>query len=156
MTDRAEIAWAAGLFEGEGCWHLQRGRHAGASLTTTDPDVLARFATAVGIGTIRPHIWRRLEHHKPQYRWHAYGFEKVQAIAAMFWPWLGERRRGRASEVLKIARAGKLSPGASVCNRGHVRMDSNTRMYNGKRYCIDCEKINQAAYRARLREKRGE
>jgi hypothetical protein len=55
-TDR-DIAWAAGLFEGEGCLSFStvRGeRYPQAMLKTTDRDVLARFHRIVVVGAIYP------------------------------------------------------------------------------------------------------
>src|SRR5712691_1669149 len=51
MNREVEIAWAAGLFEGEGCFTQNRGRPV-ARLTTTDVDIVVRFAEAIGWGMI--------------------------------------------------------------------------------------------------------
>lgn len=103
--DREELAWASGLFEGEGCFthngvKTRRGPGSLAtSIGSTDRDVLERFAQAVGFGKVGgPYTTAG---YKPVYQWTAYGFEKMQAILAMLWPWLCSRRRERAIELLK-------------------------------------------------------
>ncbi len=102
LVDREELAWAAGIFEGEGCFML--GGNAknipGASINMNDADSLKRFYMAVSeIGRLKaptpsqPRTWR----------WAIYGFEGTQALGAMLWYGLGLRRRTRLEEVLQGA-----------------------------------------------------
>lgn len=108
MRDRAEVAWAAGLFEGEGCFTMTD--HAGASrrltqgrieLAMTDEDDVRRFHAVMGFGAVDGPLQRPSRgSRKPYWRWRAWTFETIQATVAMFWPWLGARRRARAREVL--------------------------------------------------------
>jgi len=95
-----EISWAAGLFEGEGCISLNH-RSPMAQLGTTDLDVLRRFQRAVGFGVISPPRRPRFST-KPYWAWRCHGFAAVQALVAMFWSWLGERRKARTMEVLRL------------------------------------------------------
>lgn len=105
---REDIAWAAGVFEGEGCFSfsthpVRPNKVFTARLSMTDKDVVDRFARAVKfgrIGTRRPYQ----SHHLPQYTWTAHGFETVQALAAAFWPWLGMRRRAKIREIAGVAK----------------------------------------------------
>jgi hypothetical protein len=106
MRTREEIAWAAGLFEGEGCIayaeQITSGKRYGyprVSLAMTDLDVLEHFKQVLGFGNITPQR-RYAAHHKPSWVWSAAGFQWSQALVAMFWPWLGNRRRSRAIDVL--------------------------------------------------------
>jgi hypothetical protein len=50
------VAWAAGLFEGEGCWnaYVRKGGKVQMQvrLEMTDKDVVERFAAIVGCGAI--------------------------------------------------------------------------------------------------------
>jgi hypothetical protein len=107
-----ELAWAAGLFEGEGC--ITHNGHRGAKLLpklilcSVDEDVLRRFAVATGVGYVRPRRAKLAIHHKTQWEWRVLGFEKSQAVIALLWFGLGERRRARAREILTWGNA----PGA--------------------------------------------
>lgn len=85
---------------------------------------------------------------KPKWRFMAAGFELVQAIIAMLWPWLGEVKRGQARVALKaflsLPRALRRDgvrfgrPLARVCKRGHDLTDARVDA-RGARYCRQCE-----------------
>jgi hypothetical protein len=96
---REEIAWAAGLFEGEGCITQSSGQSV-LRLNSTDLDVLERFHAAVGRGEIygpyenRPSRFRR----KPFWVWVCPRSDAVDVIAELG-PWLGSRRLARAREL---------------------------------------------------------
>lgn len=98
-----EIAWAAGLFEGEGCFTgASRGRFC-MKMSMCDEEVIRRFHRTVGMGGVsgphKPTGLGTLMH----WEWRSERFEHMQAIVAMFWPWLSTRRRNRAAEVLMNA-----------------------------------------------------
>jgi hypothetical protein len=108
-----DTAWAAGLFEGEGCFSMQRrsGKGRGsvrhvlltATMATTDEDVLRRFATAVGMGNVTgPRTHSR--DGKPVWYWSVSG-EKVPLLYALLEPGLGERRRARYAELFEERQA---------------------------------------------------
>ena len=97
------VAWAAGLFEGEGCiTHTGTNNRAVPALVmcSTDRDVVERFAMAIGssidkISTRPP----AKAHHKTQYELRLYGRKKCHATLTAMWPWLSSRRRARAREI---------------------------------------------------------
>ena len=117
-----ELAWAAGLFEGEGSIFLhQRKSHStlALGLNMTDEDSVRRFAKAVGVGNVTgPHETT----HKPRWQWRCDGFGKAQAVIAMLWDGLGSRRKQRAKECLAATRVDKRIFGgdASRFQRGGV------------------------------------
>ena len=111
--DTRELAWAAGLFEGEGCvsHHAHRkvykgtvGKYHYASLylKMTDEDSVRRFHKAVGgVGYMTgPHRLGK-DHYKPQWILRCEHFEGVQAVIVMLWYGLGERRRAKCIETLQ-------------------------------------------------------
>ena len=104
---REELAWAGGLFEGEGCIGLYRrkGRRLPEPrlrIAMTDEDILQRFAKAIGFGNVLGpyHFPSMPAHYKPRFVWQVTGFHLTQAVLAMMWPWLGDRRKATAREVL--------------------------------------------------------
>lgn len=103
-TDAAKLAWAAGLFEGEGCVTLTKRRApqsptAVAVLTSTDLDVVESFRTAVGLGSIRA-LKQRQSHHKQAWEWRIQSFHNVNKLFQLLAPWLHERRTKRFKWVL--------------------------------------------------------
>jgi hypothetical protein len=101
MPTRAEeIAWAAGLFEGEGCVTEIDGRFT-LALNNTDEEVVRRFEEIVRLGRIYgPYEnsssdgFRR----KPFWAWVAKD-ESALDVMQMLAPWLSTRRRSRAHEL---------------------------------------------------------
>lgn len=105
-----EIAWAAGLFEGEGCISFltrSEGRPI-LNLTSADKDVVSQFHAVVGCGTITSRPPAR-EGWKPTWRWYCGAAAEVLAVLGAFWPYLGERRQQKATEALE--RAAKIGQG---------------------------------------------
>jgi hypothetical protein len=118
---RDELAWAAGLFEGEGCFSLLQGNKAStAGINMIDRDVIERFCRIVGFGRVYAKPPREA-HHKMQWQWKVASFEYFQATVALLWPWLGKRRKRRALEILRA----KRRYFAKGRGRGRARRDSN-------------------------------
>jgi hypothetical protein len=98
-----EIAWAAGLFEGEGTITHSDGQLY-VRLGNTDQEVIRRFADVFPFGTLYGPYERHERdgyHRKPVWVWIARAEYGLDALA-MMWPWLGSRRRGRAQELTGI------------------------------------------------------
>ena len=122
--NRETVAWAAGLFDGEGCFHFTTSRRRRTDahgqpkiehsiqtrITQKDREVLDRFQAAIGLG----HVYGpyRSTEGKPRIPWQfaAYGFGQTQAIIAMLWPWLGRLKRQQAINVLAQAKAHSPKP----------------------------------------------
>ena len=106
----AEIAWAAGLFEGEGCIYFFRQKHhvlthVRMSIQMTDPDVLDKFCQFVECGKVGPQRRYGREHHKPAYVWQISNRPDIERLLLAFKPWFGQRRNAKADVVLaEIAR----------------------------------------------------
>lgn len=99
MRTREALAWAAGFFEGEGT--VRRSlRQPGISVCNTDLGSLERFRDAVGLGKIYgPYRYRNST--KPLYQYWACDFEGRQALAAMLWHWLSDRRRAQLTFIMQ-------------------------------------------------------
>lgn len=113
MSTSEEIAWAAGLFEGEGCFTVQRSRRtlvdgtdvvykaAVARIHMTDRDVVERFYKIVGVGQFWSAGYRRGGlGTKPAYEWHVTTLKGFKTVFFMLAPYLGERRTARGLEVI--------------------------------------------------------
>lgn len=86
----AEIAWAAGLYEGEGTVGLTSSGIQ-VALKMCDEDVVRRWGQAVGFGKFYgPHQYKGCK--KPQCEWRVCTGDQVVALLEAFRPWLGKRR----------------------------------------------------------------
>lgn len=110
-TRREHLAWAAGFFDGDGCFSGASSRI--ATITQTDARILRRFQHVVGLGNIYgPYLsgvqdsWS----HQPAFQWRTNTFEHTQALAGMLWFMLGSAKKQQAVGTLE---------GAGYCKRGH-------------------------------------
>lgn len=141
----AELAWAAGLFDGEGSTIARREsarpRYRQLEVTVPQsgrdglPQVLSRFQKAVlGLGTFDP------PNDESVHRWRARGFEDGQATIALLWRFLSRAKRAQATVALHTliaqygpsgckARAGRSRIARSIhqhTNRCEVQADSRS------------------------------
>src|SRR5712691_5575847 len=65
----AEVAWVAGILEGEGCWTQRRATKPRwwVAVRMTDKDIIERLAEVTGIGRVTPAPSRR--GHKMAWAW---------------------------------------------------------------------------------------
>lgn len=144
-----ELAWAAGLFDGDGSTCFERHktradyRRADMAVTQTSrtgtPEVLTRFQRLVGVGHINGPYGGN-EHWEPVYRWKAHRLVDVQHVARTLWPWLGAVKRAQALDVITVVAAQSALP------RG------NPAWGNRKTHCVnghDYETARLIPYRAR-------
>lgn len=101
-----EIAWAAGLFEGEGCFSSKRSqntarRYPNACLSMTDEDVVRKFFHIVRTGAVYGPVVRKNKKWKPQWKWSVSRYEDVAEIGKLFLPWLGWRRQQQLKDTLQ-------------------------------------------------------
>lgn len=110
MNKRESIIWAAGLFEGEGCIHIQsnyiqskqRGRPlCKLSMASTDKDTIDKFVGIVEHGKVTgPYYPKGCT--KPTYVWSIASRANVYCTLAKFYPFLGNRRRAKAKEGMEL------------------------------------------------------
>jgi hypothetical protein len=105
-----DLAWAAGLFEGEGyvehrpngCGRTTRG----LGLAMTDLDVVERFQKVVGVGAVRgPYTNRR---NKPLYVWKVWRVNSSRS-----WGRGGVKRSSHSSTIPRFASWGRASDAAA-------------------------------------------
>ncbi len=106
MTISADMMWAIGLFEGEGCISLKKRAkpfwkpHVQLELTSTDLDVLNRFTSIVGFGAIQPRA--KVAGCKQAWVWRGCKAHENAELLTLWVPQLGERRRGKALMALAV------------------------------------------------------
>jgi hypothetical protein len=101
-----DIAWVAGVFEGEGTIRIRKGNYgAQVSIRMDDEDVIRRIHRIMGFGNFYENPERRKNDAVvTQYIWQAASAEHVCAFLAAVWRFLGDRRKARAAEALSTCR----------------------------------------------------
>lgn len=155
----AEIAWVAGIFEGEGHVRYQaRGLQVRVGMSDRDVvDALGRFT---GIGTIREMPrGRRIDGglYKPMFIWGVSNRSDSSALLAAIYPWLGRRRRQQVDAALaamppvplRTKRVYKPAP-EQPCGVGGSYAGARRHRRNGELPCSSC-RLAQREYFQRLR-----
>jgi hypothetical protein len=105
-----EVAWAAGLFEGEGCISATKDvrKYGGISwypnltLGMTDKDVVERFQRIVGVGVLYVRQWPG-EKKKDLWVWSVQNRADFEKVMELLQPWFGERRLQQLASVRERA-----------------------------------------------------
>lgn len=97
-----EIAYVAGLLEGEGCFD-RNNKASGVKIRmeTTDVDVAERLRDILGCGNIRPRAAKKSTH-RPTVIYQIARAEDVRRILTAIRPWMGERRGKKIDSLLEI------------------------------------------------------
>ena len=168
FTSREEMAWAAGLFDGEGTIGVRRNgpaartRRIGLALGMTDRTVVERFASALGgIGRVyEPRVSSRYPLVKPVHVFAIHSFERTQATIAALWSWLSEPKRNQARRALVAWRQDPHryhdETFARLCRRGHDLRNTRRVTPSGSRWCEACQPIRVREYRVRAAMKGGQ
>jgi hypothetical protein len=105
MDDR-ELAWAAGLFEGEGTisWFKLRGRpdsiKVSVALSMTDEDVVIKFANIMGFGKVKGPYQPQPSSRKVRWVWEVQNFRECLKAINILYPYMGMRRAAKADEFI--------------------------------------------------------
>jgi hypothetical protein len=119
-TSQRDLAYCAGLFEGEGNIHFttvintlkdgskgSSNRHLSLTIQMTDLYPLASFEEMLDIGVITgPH--KKRGNRKDVYQFRVTGFENTQYVISSIWKWLSPRRKEQAADALSRYTAHKL------------------------------------------------
>jgi hypothetical protein len=92
----ADIAWLAGILEGEGCFGIYpqtpRGTRMALICVSTDLDVLESAQRIAGCGSIKPRTTARGET-KPAFAWRTQSRAEVVRLINLVLPYMHSRRR---------------------------------------------------------------
>ena len=107
LVDTHELAWAAGLFDGEGSAYYAvdpryKVRYAQFFITVAqslNTDVLTRFKNAVSIGKVNGPYYQGSAR-KPIYRYTCNGFEHSQYIVCLLWKYLSSPKKQQILNAL--------------------------------------------------------
>jgi LAGLIDADG-like domain len=143
------LAWAGGLYDGEGSASVSRHRtqvgHFSPEVAVTQsgterPQVLERLRDIVGCGRIYgPYAQEGAT--MPVFRWKAAAHSDVQHSLYLLSPWIGPVKRDQACQVLRLlVEQGRLPRGNAAwgnrkthCLRGHEYATARIRPYVARR-----------------------
>jgi hypothetical protein len=107
-----EVAWLAGILEGEGSF--LSGASIGITVAMTDQDVIQRLQSLTGVGRIHK-VGRQKAHHKDAWVWAVRRRTHIRLLIDAVLPWLGQRRSVAALKVLdRIAALPRFTTVAGV------------------------------------------
>ena len=134
-----DIAWAAGLFEGEGCISDSGVNTVALHLGMSDRDIVDRFHGIVKVGSVTTTTAGRK---RPLYYWSVANSTDVIAVLDMLQPYFGVRRTERATRAReRLVKARKRG----FCKRGHELTGDNLyRSPKGQTYCRTCAKDRES------------
>lgn len=111
MTE-VELAWLAGLLEGEGCFRIATNSASSSSpgyrwptiaMNMTDEDVLRRAAQIAAVGKVYgPYGPYKSNPYskKPFWQWHVTKREDALWLMKRLYPHMGQRRQEKIDEIL--------------------------------------------------------
>ncbi len=153
-----DIAWLAGIFEGEGNMSIAKNGGTRISIGMADRDVIDRVNAMFPCTTIQvivPKPIRGGNQPRTIYTWRISNPVKVREILTLVLPQLGERRAAKAREVLAHLDSrpgtGGLHRLKTHCPQGHEYTPENTYVRKGTtwRHCRACLKAWDKASRER-------
>lgn len=128
-----DLAWCAGLVDGEGHFGLRQNGYMFLAIGQCDREVLDRFASILGVGSVNGPYSTGRDGWRPIFNYHLSGRHPVRAVAEAMWPWLGTVKRNQFLAALEGA---KEIPPPGYCRRGLHKMEES-RAVTEKR-CRPC------------------
>lgn len=155
--DRLERAWAAGLFDAEGWiglkrsgarpdapdWYRVRASVSQHGAVGATPQVLERFAAAVGVGRIERHG------EADDFKWVCEHLAEIESTIDTLDPWLGVKKREQATEALqRFSAQVRLRGNRERCARGHPYHGYRMKAAGMRHICNACARLRDRAERA--------
>lgn len=102
MTN-TQIAWLAGLLEGEGCFQFTKNNSPKFTIRMTDEDVIRRVGRMLSVTVLLEQKYKSHLGIKPTWCVHVYG-EPALKIMRLVLPYTGERRSEKIQSVINSRR----------------------------------------------------
>lgn len=144
-----DLAWFAGIMEGEGYFGVRKSGGITLEVTMTDKDVIDKVASLFPFGTRAQKV---LPSGKTAYWW---GVTKQSAAAGLMmtlFTLMGQRRQEKIAHCLSHWKATPLPKKMwTHCKNGHPLSGENLRVLQEgkyeKRRCLECGRLRQQKYR---------
>lgn len=150
IMDKIDIAWLAGLIEGEGCIRVHNIRNPRITVEMTDKDIIDRLQSITESGSIAKRKKKQL-HHKQAWTWSLCTREDVARVLLAIYPLMGERKKAQISKCAD-AFLSPRNPGKRKNLRPCGTVAATRRHYsNGEKPCDEC-RIAVNASKRRIKE----
>jgi len=102
LPNELELAWAAGLIEGEGCFTLHSKHHPYFLLDMTDKDVVEKLHSIFPFCILRgPYTHAKRPTMKPRWRLDGFGPSAIKVMKAVL-PYMCSRRTEKINQLINI------------------------------------------------------
>lgn len=139
-----DLAWAAGLFEGEGCCSGAITPEITVQIGMTDEAPVRTFRDIVNVGHIYGPL-KRSGNKKAFWLWRVRSWSEAQHVFDLIGPWLYERRLVQFESAL--ARRPLPLPAGPPCGRSDPLVPSTAgysrHMYRKETPCADCREAHR-------------
>lgn len=151
--NKMEIAWLAGILEGEGTFDVMEGKYIRITCGMTDKDIIERVQKIVNAGSVK--TYTKSLPRKPLHVWTLCSQREVLDVLCAITPLMGERRRAKILEQANVAintnRETKKRILAKVervhCFNGHVFEDVGFFMRGNSKVCRQCKRDSITKWR---------
>lgn len=133
--NREDLAWVAGFWDGEGCVGITNTAsiksHPVFAVSQAGDEAAAILQRILDIVQVRgsvggPYTAKDRPTWTPQHQLRIWGFEGVQAILAMCWPWLTETKKAQAIRAIRaFHETHPPSEPRTHCKNGHEWREPN-------------------------------
>lgn len=144
MWDSIDIAWMAGIIEGEGCIRTRRGLNPSVVVEMTDKDIIDRLHFINNGGSVSERK-KKQDHHKQSWSWSLCSRQEVARLLLAIYPLMGQRKQHQISECTD-AFLKPRNPGKKKSLRPCGTVAAARRHYTyGEKPCEKCRiAVNQS------------
>lgn len=140
LLSKIDAAWAAGFFDGEGCFTMS-GPYPHASIGQCAPELLLRFQSIVGVGNVTGPYIKKQKNWNPMWEYNASGLWAVKSLYEVISENLGSAKKNKYEEIMVKAKP-VARPG--YCRKNLHLLESD-KMSDGR--CGPCRReSNRAAW----------
>lgn len=145
MSKDFDIAWLAGLLEGEGCFFLSGRAAPRVSLLMKDEDIVLRAAKVMNASTsVREKIDNRSPNYSNTFQLSISGLEAF-TVMKLIRPYMGERRGAKIDMIMNTVMKYRpnIECGRLYCSKMHSIKNENEYFIdiNGTKRCKRCYRM---------------
>lgn len=116
MERNEQLAWAAGFFDGEGCFTASPGqanrqgvqrRYLKLQVAQKNPELLYKFKDIFGYGEVYRYV--RKSNGEPMHTYALGNVERVVGAASELWPYLGEQKKADFKRCLRLVAESRIA-----------------------------------------------